>query len=451
LTEPISPPAVAPAPRATRAQRFAWCLFDFANSSFNTVVTTFVYAVFFARTLVGDQQRGDLLWSRAMVVAGLTVALLSPLAGADADRTANKRRYLMACSFACIACTALLYFPAVPAGAARASDGAVAAALALVVVGSVAFEIAFVFYNAFLRDVAAPHELGRLSGYGWGFGYVGGLLSLALCLCAVGVGDLPPLLPTEGHVHVRATSLIAAGWFLLFSLPMFALVRDRPSARAAAGGAGIGASLRQVGRTLRELPRHGDLLRFLVARLLYNDALMALILLAGLYMGGTLAMREGEIMMVAIGLNVAAGLGAVFFAHLDDRSGARPVLIASLALLTAGTAIAVAWPTRSAFLCGAALVGLAMGPNQSSSRTLLARLTDPARSAEFYGLFALSGKATVWIGPLLFSLVRGFDIEQRFAFLPLLVLFAAGLCLVVTVREPRAASPVPPSLSGNGT
>ena len=168
----------------------------------------------------------------------------------------------------------------------------------------------------------------------------------------------------------------------------------------------------------------------MLARLFYNDATIALITLSGLFMMGTLEMDRQSIMLVAIGLNVAAGLGALGFGYIDDFLGAKTAILGSLVLLLAGSVLAILAPSVGVFLVAATLVGLGMGPNQAASRTMLARFVPPSRSAEFYGLFALSGKATVWLGPLLFGIVRsateGHPDSQRIAFAPIVVLFLVG-------------------------
>ncbi len=413
-----------------RRQRFAWCLFDFANSAFNTVVVTFVYSAFFASTLVGEQTRGDVLWARMMAISGLCVAILAPLAGARADASARKRRWLITLSLVVVACSAALVWPAPDAALGRGDAAAIWTALLLVGIANVAFELMFVFYNAFLPQLAREGEIGRLSGHGWAFGYLGGLLCLVVCLGFVGFAGIGPFVSTDAAFNVRVTSLVAAVWLLVFALPMFVWVRDQKvPARAPPRSV-----LREVLATLRSLPQQPRLLRFLVAHLIYNDALMALIALAGLYMAGTLQMPTSEIMATAIGLNVLAGAGALVFGRIDDRVGPRAVILGSLCLLLAGGALAVAVPTKGAFWCAAALVGLGMGPNQSASRTMLVRLVDRDRSAEYFGLLAMSGKATVWLGPLLYSLVVQATGSQRAGFAPLLLMFAVGGMLMLGLR-----------------
>lgn len=424
-----------------RRQRVAWCLFDFANSAFNTVVTTFVYAAYFATTLVGGRERGDAVWADMMSVSGIAIAVLAPFVGARADRSAHKRRWLVGTSLVVVVCSAALAWPAPDAALGRGTGAAVWTALLLVGVANVAFELMFVFYNAFLPQLASATDMGRLSGRGWAFGYVGGLSCLGLCLGFVGFGGIGPWVDTEGAWNVRVTALVVACWFLLFSLPMFLWVRDQPMPAAAEGEP---APLRSVWATIRSLPQRPDLLRFLLAHLVYNDALMGLINLAGLYMAITLGMSTGEIMITAIGLNVLAGLGALFFGSMDDRVGPRAVILASLLLLVAGGVLAILVPTKHAFWVAASLVGIGMGPNQSASRTLLGRLVEGGRSAEYFGLFALSGKATVWVAPFLFARVVEATQSQRAGFVPLLAMFVVGLGLMLSVRhDGRRPAPSP--------
>lgn len=416
-----------------RGQRFAWCLFDFANSAFNTVVITFVFPQFFVRVLVGDATKGDVWWARAMALSGLIVALLAAPCGARADQRAGKRRWLTMLTLTVVAATAALAWARPDPALGRASDATLLWTLLLVVVANVAFELAFVFYNAFLPELAAPDRVGRLSGHGWAFGYVGGLACLALGLGVVGIDGLGPWVSPDAHWNVRATNLLVAAWFAVFALPMLLFVRDRPRA---AGAAPPRSSWRAVLATLRELPQRPALLRFLLAHLIYNDALMALITLAGLYMAGTLGMTTEGIMVMGIGLNVVAGFGAWGFGHVDDRIGPRAAVLWSLGLLTAGGVLAIAVPTVPGFAVAAALVGIGMGPNQAASRSLLVRLVEPGRQAEYLGLLSMSGKATVWIGPLLFAIVREWTDSQRVAFVPLIAMFALGFALMWSVRMP---------------
>lgn len=434
---------------ATRRERAAWCLFDFANSAFNTLVVTFVYSAFFAGVLVGDggeERRGAVLWANALTVTGVAVAVLSPWLGALADRRqGRKKRLLVVFSAIAIAGSALLAIPAVDPALGRATEGTIVFVLVVFTVANIAFELAFVFYNAFLPELGRAETVGRLSGKAWALGYAGGLLCLAIGLGFVGLQDetggwvSEPWLDPAGHWNVRATNLLVAAWFLVFALPMFLFVRDRGAAVSdlPGGRSGPRQAFREVLRTLGRLRAYPDLLRLLIARVFYNDAVIAVIGLAALYMDGTLGMPVGERLVVAIWLNVAAGIGAFGFGWLDDKIGAKPAIVASLVLLIAGVGLAIAVPTVTAFWIAATLVGIGLGPNQSASRSLMARFVPAGRSGEFYGLFALSGKATTWLGPLLFSIVVGATGSQRLGLTPLVVMLVVGLLLVGKIDQRR--------------
>ncbi len=360
-----------------------------------------------------------------MTIAGLVVALSSPFLGVIADRGKSRRALLIGFSLATILFTALLAYPSVPEGATVASEDMIWLALVLVTVANIAFELAFMLYNSFLPGLGEQESVGRLSGKGWAFGYVGGLSCLAICLGMLKSG-----------LTVQACLLLVAGWFLVFALPMFFFVPVR-GMQMDAQAPGIGETMAGVLRVLRSLRAFPDLTRLFIARLFYNDAVIALMGLASLYMVDTLQMQPEEILMLGIWLNVAAGLGAFGFGFIDDRIGSRQAILLSLLLLIAGLGLAIALPTVGWFWVASTLVGIGMGPNQAASRSLVARFIAPSRSAEFYGLFALSGKATVWLGPLLFSLVIAAGGSKRMAFLPLMALLLLGLILLLGVDEQR--------------
>lgn len=414
------------------ADRRAWCLFDFANSAFNTVVITFLYAKFFAQS-VGDAPEGgglsgDTLWSSMLTVSGLVVAFAAPWFGVVADHQNQKRRFLVGFSVVCILCTAGLAWPE-----PGASAWSTWLALGLVFVANTAFELAFVFYNAFLPQMASGSSAGRLSGRAWALGYVGGLLCLVGSLVAVTLAE-------EGTVGVtiRWLMLGVAVWFAVFGYPMLAKVRDvGPPNREKLPFRQTFTRLKGV---IRTLPSYPDMLKLLLARLVYNDAVIALIGLAALYMDRTLEMSANEVLVTGIGLNVFAGLGAWGFANFDGRVGARPTVLISLVLMIGGAGLALAVPTKVAFWVGAVLIGIGLGPNQSASRSLMARFLPAGRSAEYYGLFALSGKATVWMGPLFYTVLMTATGDQRLALTPLIGMFVVGLVLLLTVNESRGSA-----------
>lgn len=407
----------------------AWCLYDWANSSFTTLVVTFVYARYFTQAIAPDSDRGTALWSAGIGISAVVIALLSPLMGAAADRGGSRRTHLAAATLVCIAFTAALAF--VKPG----QDHAVILALSLFVVANVAFEIACVFYNAFLPALVPPTQLGRVSGYGWALGYAGGLASLVIGLLAFigfsGQGWLG--LSHEEGFHVRATNLLVAGWFLVFSLP-FLLVASEGERQER--GSGIVEAFRELGRTLSQVRRFREAARFLLARLIYNDGLVTIFAFGGIYAAGTFGMSETEVLLFGIALNVAAGLGTYLFGYLDDRIGGKPTIMISLAALSASTALAALAPSKSWLWVAGIGIGIFVGPNQSASRSLMGRFVPAGRQTEFFGFFAFSGKITSFMGPVLLgSLTLAFG--QRAGVGSVLAFFLVGAALLASVDERR--------------
>ncbi|HEX9710416.1 MAG TPA: MFS transporter, partial [Candidatus Thermoplasmatota archaeon] len=246
-------------PSARRYDRkvvWGWALYDFANSAYTTLIVTFIYAVFFTQRIAPDAIVGTALWANAVTATAIVVALTSPFLGALADRGGYRRRFLVASTALTIVGVSLLSLP---------GPGDVALALGLFVLSNVAFELSGVFYNSYLPDVAPPEKIGRVSGYGWALGYLGGLLAMAVAL----VGFIRPEepwfgVPTEGFLNVRATTVLVGVWFALFSLPMFLWVKDERVRRVADGEPVLRGTARQLAGTFREVRRYRQIFRLLV-------------------------------------------------------------------------------------------------------------------------------------------------------------------------------------------
>jgi len=412
----------------------AWCLYDWAASAFNTVIGTFVFSVYFARGIYGDETAGSAVWGYAVGAAGFAVALAAPVMGAIADRAGRRKPWLAAFTALTAAAAAALWF-------ARPDPSYVPYALALVVVASVAFELAGVVYNALLPAVAPVRATGRVSGWGWGLGYIGGLACLAVALFGlIGLGDAVPwlALPDDAQQPVRATALLVALWYAVFALPLFLLVREAP-------GAGVGAAravregLGVLAATLRSLPRHGAVLRFLIASALYRDGLTTLFAVGGLYAAGTFGLSFEQILVFAIGLNVTAGLGAAGFAFVDDAVGSKPTILLALAGLIGVGIPVLLIDDPTLFVALALVLGIFVGPAQAASRSLMARLSPPELATEFFGLYALTGKAIAFLGPLAFGLATDAFGSQRVGMATILVFLLAGAAVLVGVRAPHPA------------
>ncbi|MEM9684884.1 MAG: MFS transporter, partial [Pseudomonadota bacterium] len=264
----------------TRRGIYGWCIYDWANSAFNTIIGTFVFSVYFARGIYGDETAGSAVWGYALGTAGVCVALLSPVLGAIADRGGARKPWLAGFVLLTLVSTALLWF-------ATPEKSMVAYALACVIVATITFELANVFYNSMLEEVAPPGMIGRISGWAWGMGYAGGLGCLTLALVGFIQPETPPFgLSKENAENIRATVLLVVFWFGLFSLPLFLLTPDRASAGLSIGRA-VTDGLAGLRTTLRNVRHYGQIVRFLIASALYRDGLATLFAVGGLYAAGT--------------------------------------------------------------------------------------------------------------------------------------------------------------------
>ena len=419
-------------PASQSAQIRSWALFDFANSAFTTLIITFIYATFFVKGVAANETSGTVLWTWGVIgPSAVLIAVLSPLLGALADRTGTRKRALFISTAICVAATALLFFP---------QRGDVVMAMILVVVANVAFEVGQVFYNAFLPEIAPPDRIGRVSGWAWALGYAGGLLCMALALGLVSPEVAPFGLDKATGEHVRVTNLLVAGWFGLFAIPAFLFLRE-PKAEAAPSERGLLAStFGELRTTFREIRRYREIVRLLIARLFYNDGLVTIFAMGGIFAATAYGFTESEILLFGIVLNLAAGVGAFIFGFVDDKIGGKRTIYISLAILSVATLVAVFGPTK-AWLWGAGiLIGIASGPNQAASRSLLGRFVPHDKETEFYGFFAFSGKATAFAGPVLFGLMTALFGTPRAGVATVLLLFALGAFFLSRLDEASGAA-----------
>jgi UMF1 family MFS transporter len=416
-------PSTRPLPtgQSSRRQVAYWALYDFGSSAFNTLVVTFVFNRFFTDVIAADNVSGTVMWGAALNISSVIVALLMPILGAVADYSGRKKLFLVGFALESILFTTLLFF----VGPGQAWPAAV-----LFVLANVGFEASNVFYNAFLPEVSTPRTIGRVSGFGYFLGYVGGLLCLAL-----GLGMIRGWLPTDGYLHIRATLLLVAAWYLIFSLPIFVGLREQAERRRAPLRVYVREGFSRLAATLRHVRELREAAKLLVARMIYNDGLITVIGMASIYAGAVLGMPLDEVLVVAIVLNVAAGMGAFAFGFLDDRIGGKVTLVITLVgLIVAGT-VGVTLTTSTGFWVSATLIGIMMGPNQSASRSLVAKLVPDHKHAEVFGLYAFSGRMSSMLGPLAYTGALGMTGSHRVAMGTIVVFFTVGLVLLLFVRE----------------
>jgi UMF1 family MFS transporter len=421
---PIGPPATE------RRAIIAWCLFDWANSAFPTVVQTFLFSAYFTDHVARTHAAGQTLWSLANGIAAVVIAVASPLLGAIADKGGRRKPWLFALSLLSVFATAALWF-------VRPDGGYVLFALGAMGLATVGFELGTAFYNAILPDLVPQDRVGRVSGWGWGVGYAGGLACLALSYL-VFVAPNPPLFgldPAQAE-HVRIVMPLAALWFALFALPLFLWVPDLPASGLALGAI-VRGGVAALGGTLRQVRRHGNVVRFLLAKMIYIDGLNTLFIVGGAYAAGAFSMSIDEVLIFGIILNVTAGAGAIGFAWVDDWIGAKPTILialAAIALLGSGLLFV---DGKLWFYILAAAIGIFLGPAQAASRSLMARLAPPAQRTEFFGLYNLAGKVTTPLGPFLVSLVTFLSDSQRAGMATIIPFIVVGALLLTIVQEPR--------------
>ncbi|MCG7360837.1 MFS transporter [Roseomonas sp. ACRSG] len=408
---------------------WAWAFYDWANSAFPTVVSTFVIAAYFAQGVAPDPASGQAMWGWMQTLAGIAIALLSPVLGAVADAGGRRRLMLLFCTVLTAIFTGLIWF-----AGPRPEDALWA--LACVGLATVGFELGTVFYNSMLPQVAPPERLGRVSGLAWGLGYAGGLACLGVCLLLFVLPDPSPLGLDRGQAeHIRATALLTAAWTLLFGWPVLVALPD-PAGPRPRWGEAARRGLAEIGAVLRRLPRHPAMGRFLLARLFYTDGLNTLFAFGAIYAAGVFGMAFEEILLFGIALNVTAGLGAAGFGLVEDRLGSRRTILVALGAIVAIGLGLVLVQSKPVFWALAMVLGLFMGPAQSASRSFMARLAPPAEVSAYFGLFALSGRITGFLGPAALAAVTAMTGSQRLGMSTVLVFLALGAAILATVRSP---------------
>ncbi len=449
--------------------QFSWALFDWANQPFFTIITTFIFAPYFANVMVGDPVAGQAAWAFTQSVASVLIALMSPFLGAMADAGGPRKPYIFIFQLLLgLGCAALWWaYPGRP--------DLVGPISAAVVVATVGAEMSIVFNNALLPQIVSVERMGRLSGFGWGLGYCGGLVALFAVLAVsmpamfgLAASNDQPLFGLDAGTHEleRLMGPASALWLAVFVVPMFLFTPN--SARQEIT---LGQAAREGGwaliRTVRRLGRFRNALLYLVAFMLYNDGLAAIIAFGGIYASATFGWSTVTLGIFGIILTVFAIPGAFLGGRLDDRLGSkRTVQLAILGVIVASVGLvsvsadrvlyvvpaAALSPTRGlfgslqeeVFMAFALLLGVCMGPMQAASRTMIGRLAPDGMAGEFFGLFALSGRATAWMAPLAIGIVTEATHSNRLGVASVLVFLLSGFVLLWPVREERAAVDITP-------
>ena len=437
----------ASSPEGSRRARGAWCLYDWANSAFPTVIVTFVFPHYFVQNVVGDKISGTAQWGYAVSISGVLIALLAPILGSIADSSGRRKPWLAAFTVVTVASAGLLWF-------AFPDPSFALIALILFAIGNVAFELGQAFYNAILLDITPRDRIGRVSGWGWGLGYGGGLCSLVVLLFGFvlpGTGaaefisktplsfimpDAPLFgLTTESLETQRVMGPFVAVWFAVFCLPLFLFVPDG-QANARGCWRTVHNGILTLISTIRRIREYRDVAWFLFARLFYVDGMNTLFAFGGIYAGQAFAMSALDILLFGIAINITAGLGAAGFAWMDDYLGSKTTVALALAGLMILGIPALMADSLLWFLVFAVPLGLFVGPAQAASRSLMARLAPRQYSTEMFGLFAFSGRATAYVGPFVLATVTTLTQSQNIGMSTIFVFLAIGLVILVWKVRP---------------
>jgi UMF1 family MFS transporter len=411
------------APEVKLREVWAWSMYDFANSAYTTVVITAVFGAFFVGGVAEGKPWATFAWTAALSVSYAAILLTGPLLGAWADAHAAKKPLLLATTVGCVIFTAALYY---------AGPGAVALSLALLIVSNYFFGAGENLIAAFLPELARSQAMGRVSGWGWSFGYLGGLAALGICLAYITSSGKP------ASATVPVTMLITAGFFAIAAAPTFLFLRERalPQPRLENPWA-------RVRQTLREAQKYRDLKRFLICLLFYQAGITAVVALAAIYAEQAMKFTMQQTITLILVVNVTAALGAFGFGYLQDAIGHVRAVALTLVGWILMVLIAGFSQTSASFWVAANLAGLCMGSAQAAGRAVVGYLAPPARLAEFFGLWGLAVKAASIFGPLTYGAVTWiFAGNHRLGIFATGVYFVIGLVLLrgIDIERGRAAA-----------
>ncbi len=414
-------------PGVKKREVFGWAMYDFANSGYTTVVLTAVFNAYFVGVVAGKADWATFAWTLALAISSALVMITMPAIGAYADLRAAKKRLLLITTIGCVVATTLL---------ATVGAGDLWLAMALIIVSNLFYAYGESLTAAFLPELARAESMGRVSGWGWSFGYFGGMLSLgmglAYVLWAQGQGQ-------KAAQFVPVTMLITAAVYGLASVPTFLLLRERavPQAASSASG-GVGAAFARLGATWRESKRYLDFQWLLICAVAYQAGIAVVIALAAVYAEQVLGFQQTQTMMLVFLVNIAAAAGAFAFGYWQDRLGHRRALGITLAGWIVMVVLAYIATTQTLFWVAAVLAGLCMGSSQSAGRALAGLFAPETRRAEFYGLWTFATRLSAIIGPLTYGLVTWVTGgNHRLAIVSTGLFFVIGLVLLARVNVER--------------
>ena len=403
---------------------FNFALYDFANSAFTTIIITFIFSTYFAKQIAPNPVLGQSYWGWAIGFTGLLVALIGPLIGSFADKKNCTEFFIKLFTIICIILTSFLWF-------SKPSEKYLLYTLIIVALANFFYELSLIFYNSILKRISNHNNLGKSSGFSFALGYIGGILILIVCIKIFIDNDVLPFgLSKENSENIRATSIVVALWYLIFSIPfLFSLKKEIKNK--------IDRSSNSIKKIKNLIWNKGlnNLGKFLVARMLYADGLNAIIIMGGIFAVGVFNLEIKDLLILSVLMNITAFIGAIVGGYANDKFTSKSVIILSLLGLIVSSAIILFIKAKIFFLIFASINGLFIGPIQSASRVFITKSIDENNQASGFGLFALSGKLTSFIGPLLVSTITYISNSQRIGFSSAIFLLLLGLLILLKVKK----------------
>ena len=401
-----------------------FALYDFANSAFTTIIITFIFSTYFAKQIAPNPVLGQSYWGWAIGTTGILVAIIGPILGSYADKKNFTEFFIKLFTIICISLTTLLWF-------SKPSEKYLLFTLIIVALANFFYELSLIFYNSILKRISKTSDLGKSSGFSFALGYIGGILILIICIKIFIDNDVLPFgLSKENSENIRATSIVVAIWYLVFSIPFIFSLKKKINNK-------IEVSSNNIKKIKDLIWNNGlnNLGKFLIARMLYADGLNAIIVMGGIFAVGVFNLEIKDLLILSILMNVTAFIGAIVGGYANDKFSSKSVIIFSLLGLIISSSIILFVKSQLFFLIFAAINGFFIGPIQSASRVFITKSIDENNQASGFGLFALSGKLTSFIGPLLVSTITYISSSQRIGFSSAIILLLIGLLILLKVKK----------------
>ena len=403
---------------------FNFALYDFANSAFTTIIITFIFSTYFAKEIAPNPILGQSYWGWTIGITGVIVAIIGPLLGSFADKKNYTEFFIKIFTIICISLTCLLWF-------SKPSEKYLLYTLLIVGLANIFYELSLIFYNSTLKKISESENLGKSSGFSFALGYIGGIIVLIICIkIFIDNNTLPFGLSNENSENVRVTSLFVALWYLVFSIPFLFNLKKINNYK--------------IQKTTNDIKNFKEIIwdkglnnigKFLLARMLYADGLNAIIVMGGIFAVGVFKLEIKDLLVLSVLMNVTAFIGAIIGGYANDRFSSKSVIIFSLIGLILSSSIILFLKSKIIFLVFASINGFFIGPVQSASRVFMTKSIDENNQASGFGLFALSGKLTSFIGPLLVSTITYISNSQKIGFSSAIVLLLIGLLILLKVKK----------------